>query len=258
MLGAVLLLASCSSTKTQLPYFEDLKTQSGELPEMSYVPEIRPADELFINVSSTQPLATKAYNLPLVNPALSDQITNTVSPRSQTYIVDSKGNINFPVLGSIHVAGLTTEQLAEELTRQISKDVKDPLVTVQLVNFTVIVGGEVENPMTVTVNNPRITILEALSAAGDLTVYGQRDDILVIREENGKRVYGHINLNSSEALTSPYYYLQPNDYIYVTPNDIRIANSKYNQNNAFKLSVISTIVSAASVIASLVIALTVK
>ena len=103
-----------------------------------------------------------------------------------------------------------------------------------------------------------MTVLDALAAAGDLTEYGERSNVLIIREENGERKFAHLDLNSSETLTSPYYYLQQNDYVYVAPNKVRQANSKYNQNNAYKLSVTSTIVSAASVIASLVIALTVK
>lgn len=108
------------------------------------------------------------------------------------------------------------------------------------------------------VKGQRLTILEALAQAGDLTPYGERSNILIIREKDGKREYGRINLNSSEALTSPYYYLQPKDYVYVTPNKVRQSNAKYNQDNAFKLSVISTIVSATSVVASLIIALAVK
>ena len=107
-------------------------------------------------------------------------------------------------------------------------------------------------------NRIRFTILEALSAAGDLTEYGERSNVLLIRVESGERKYVRINLNESDILSSPYYYMQPNDYLYVSPNNVRQENSKYNQNNGFKLSIISTVVSAASVIASLVIALAVK
>lgn len=135
---------------------------------------------------------------------------------------------------------------------------QDPQVYVQLVNFVVNVAGEVKNPGQIPVKRNRMTILDALSAAGDLTEYGERSNVLIIREENGERKFAHLDLNSSDLLTSPYYYLQQNDYIYVEPNKIREANSKYNQNNSYKLSLTSTIVSAASVIASLVIALTVK
>ncbi len=256
---AVLALSACNSSKTVLPYFTEIITvQEGTLPTDDYMPQIQPDDELQIIVSSANPEATLNYNLPFVNPASRDKFTMSSTPRYQTYIVNTKGDIDFPVLGTLHVAGLTTEQLKEELVAKISRDVKDPIVSVSLINFTVVVAGEVENPQTLQVNRNRMTVLDALAAAGDLTEYGERSNVLIIREENGERKFAHLDLNSSETLTSPYYYLQQNDYVYVAPNKVRQANSKYNQNNAYKLSVTSTIVSAASVIASLVIALTVK
>lgn len=153
---------------------------------------------------------------------------------------------------------MNVEQLQADITSKISKDVEDPIVIVELVNFQVNVAGEVLNPGIVPVTRNRFSILDALSAVGDMTPYGERSNVLLIREENGKKNYVHLDLNSSDILDSPYYYLKQNDYIYVEPNKVRQANSKYNQDNAFKLSVISTVVSASSVIASLVIALTVK
>lgn len=252
-----LTLASCSSSKGALPYFEDIRNEkTGVLPSMNYSPVIQPDDELAIIVSSELPEATVAYNLPSINPAKREALVTNTSQRMMTYVVDSNGDINFPVLGMLHVAGLTLEQLQKELTDKISRDVNDPLVVVELVNFDVVVAGEVKQPQVVRVTNNRMTILEALAAAGDMTEYGERSDVLIIREENGQRVYAHLDLTSSDVLTSPYYYLRQNDYIYVSPNKIRQANSKYNTNNSFKLSVVSTIVSGVSVIASLIIALT--
>jgi len=254
-----LTFSSCKTPQTRLPYFSDIsEIPNGEIPGGDYQAEIRPDDELLIVVQSKAPLATAAYNLPLLNPASSDELMQQTSPRMQTYVVDSDGNITMPVIGKLHVAGLTVEQLRDLVTKRVSADVKDPLVNVTRVNFTVVVAGEVKAPQRISVTDNRITILDALAMAGDLTEYGERSNILVIREEDGKKVYGHLDLNSSETLTSPYYYLQPKDYVYVSPNQIRQANSKYNQNNAFKLSVISTIVSGCSVIVSLIIALTTR
>lgn len=256
---AMFIMTSCSSSKTVLPYFTDITTvPEGATSIGEYAPDIKPDDELFISVNSTSPGATAHYNLPASNPALNSDLTMSTTPRQQTYIVDSKGDINFPVLGTMHVAGMTTEELQAKLTEEISKTVVDPLVRVQLMNFQVVVAGEVTTPKTINVTRSRFSILDALSAAGDLTPYGERSNILLVREENGERKFVHLNLNSSDLLKSPYFYLQQNDYIYVEPNKIRQANSKYNQDNAYKLSLTSTIVSAASVIASLVIALTVK
>ena len=253
------LLASCSSSKTTLPYFTDLSDQrEGTIPSAGFLPSLQPDDELVITVTSEYPAATAIYNLMADNYSTRENVLETATPRTATYVVDSKGDIDFPVLGKVHVAGKTCEEIKDELTARISKDVTDPLVNVTLVNFKVVVAGEVKEPKTIPVSGNRITLLDALAAAGDLTEYGERSNVLIIREENGERKFAHLDLNSSDVLTSPYYYLQQNDYIYVAPNSIRQANSKYNQNNAYKLSVTSTIVSAASVIASLVIALTVK
>lgn len=256
IIAVAALLSACGS-KTQLPYFTDMQANvEGTLPALDYMPTIQPDDELFILVNSEAPMATAAYNQPSINPATRQQINTNTSARTMTYIVSSQGDIDFPKLGKIHVQGLTVEQLQKELTAMISKDVHNPLVTVELVNFKVVVAGEVKTPQTISVPNNRITVLEALAQAGDMTEFGERENVLVIREENGKRTYTHLDLNSSDVLNSPYYYLQQNDYVYVAPNKVRQANSKYNSNNAFKLSVISTVVSACSVVASLVIALT--
>ncbi len=255
---ALAAMTSCSKSTTDLAYFKDLTAKQGELPADSYLQPIKPDDELYISVTSTSPEATAIYNSPTNNPATKSVLPNVMTPTVQTYVVNSEGDILFPELGKIHVSGMTTEALQKLLTEKISKDVEDPIVKVELINFQVNVGGEVNNPKQIAVTRNRFSILDALAAAGDLTPYGERSNVLIIRENNGKREFARLNLNSSDVLTSPYYYLQQNDYIYVEPNSIREANAKYNQDNAFKLSVVSTIVSASSVIASLVIALTVK
>lgn len=256
------LLASCSTPKTQLPYFQDLVAAEGTFDTQIYNPTLKPDDELVINITSPNfPKATEIFNLQLINPATRSSMANgmVTSPIYQTYVVNSQGDITLPIIGTMHVAGMTVEQLQEKLTEIARREAaKDAVVKVELVNFQIVVAGEVTSPRTIHVARNRFSILDAISAAGDLTPYGERSNVLLIREEDGKKVYKRLNLNSSEILNSPYYYLRQNDYIYVSPNNIRQENSKYNQNNAFKLSVISTIVSSASVIASLVIALTVK
>lgn len=250
---------SCNTAKTNLTYFTDIRSNpsgvvSIDIPSITIVP----SDALLITVNSEYPEATAPYNLPLVNPSVRADKAVYSSPQNQTYIVDSKGDINFPILGKIHVEGMTTEQLADYITERISKDVIDPYVRVELMSFKVQVIGEVNMPGTKNVVGERFTLLDALAAAGDLTPYGKRDDVLLIRQEDGQNRYYHINLNDSGILSSPLFYLKQNDVVIVEPNDIRKANARYNQDNAYKLSVISTIVSAASVVASLAIALAVK
>lgn len=256
----ILGAASCSTPKSSLVYFEDIRQsgQTAEFPAGNYELVIQPGDELVITVSSVQPEATLSYNLPLSNPATSSTLKNTSQARQQTYLVSSEGDITLPVIGKLHVAGLSVSQLTDKLTELVSRDVVDPVVMVRLVNFKVNVMGEVKEPRQIEVDGERMSILDALAAAGDLTVYGNRENVLLIREEDGVRKYYHINLNDSKLLESPQFYLQQNDVIVVSPNQIQQSNSRYNQFNAYKLSVISTVVSAASVIASLVIALTIK
>ena len=265
-----LALASCSTKKTVLPYFADIPAVAdGTVEAGSYLSKIKPDDQLLISVNSSDPAATAIYSLPYYNPGADAGVLPTAanatplpvvtsSMQIQTYVVNSDGDIYFPVLGKIHVSGMTTEQLQAYLTERISHDVEDPVVNVRIANFEVVVGGEVKSPKKIRVNRNRYSVLDALGDAGDLTEYGERSNVLLVREENGRREYHRLNLNSSDILSSPYFYLQQNDYIYVEPNAVRQANSKYNQHNSFKLSVISTIVSASSVVASLVIALAVK
>lgn len=259
MLIAAATLLSCSTNKdNNLAYFKDLAaTTHGSLPNVqgNYPIHIQPDDELVISVTSSVPQATAAYNVPMDNPATRNGILTPSQPRTQTYLVDDKGDVMMPVLGRIHVAGKTIAEVTEMITAMVSKDVKDPYVRVDIVNFGIDVLGEVRNPHRVVTNQQDFTVLDALAACGDLTEFGLRDHVYVIRTEEGQRNYHRLDLTSSEVFSSPYFYMRQNDVIYVEPNKIRIDNSKYNQNNAFKLSVTSTIVSTLSVIASLVIAL---
>jgi len=264
LLCAICLLCSCSA-KQNLTYFSDLQDpvvaqQKGNLGKQDYSINLEPQDELLITVSSEVPEATFMYNLPLSNPATKANIAEGTYAQAmqQTYIVNKEGNIQFPTLGTIHVEGMTTSQLREELTRRISKDVEAPYVRVELLNFKVKVLGEVQHPGVVKSDTERLTVLDALAEVGDMTVFGKRDNVLLVREENGVRTYHYMDLNDSRTMQSPYFYLKQNDVLYVSPTEARTGQAEYNQNNSYKISVISTIVSGASVIASLVIALTVK
>lgn len=217
--------------------------------------KIRPSDELMINVSSEIAGATAAYNLPFNNTSTKVEIPeqNTII-RFQTYLVDKSGDILFPILGKIHVGGLTTMQLAEYLTKRISETVENPMVRVELVNFKVQVAGEVKEPQTLDVRTERFTVLDALAAAGDMTVQGRRDNVLLIRQEDGEVTYHRIDLNNAKSWESPYFYLQQNDVIYVEPGELRKNEQSYNEKRSFNLTLTSIIVSSCSVIASLVIA----
>ncbi|MCM1006077.1 MAG: polysaccharide biosynthesis/export family protein [Prevotella sp.] len=265
LLPLLALLCSCK-THENLAYFS-VNTPALEqvVADTNWQLKIVPDDELAITVTSEVAEATAVYNLPSVNPKTGKATGSPIEDRTitsatqiQTYIVDKQGDINFPKLGKIHVAGLTTAQLAEELTRRIAVEVEAPYVRVELCNFKVNVLGEVTKPGIVHIPSQRFTILDALAEAGDLSIFGRRDNVTLVREENGKITYHRVDLNDAKLFESPYYYVQQNDAIYVEPTEARRGQAEYNQNNSYKISVVSAIVSGASVIASLIIALAVN
>lgn len=272
ILGLVMVVAatSCQSNKTVLPYFTDLPDE-GAVVAGEFNLKIVPDDELLINISAADPEAVEDYMVPYQHPRVRDfnnpinvtqeslvQTRRAQNLTFQTFHVSNDGFINFPVLGKIHVAGMALNGLGEYLQEKIGEKVIDPMVTVELVNFHINVMGEVTQPGVQPVNRERYSILDAIAAAGDLTPYGERKRVLLIREEDGKREYHRIDLNDSKLLESPYFYLQQNDVVYVEPNKIRAANASTDQERQFRLSMTSVIVSAASVIASLVIALFIR
>lgn len=258
LIAAVALLTGCKSSN--LAYFSDITATDGSLPLSKSVIRIEPDDELLINVSAEVPEAAAPYNLPSTNISKSgpQMVINNTTTQQQTYIVDKRGDIIFPILGKVHVAGLTTVELADELTRRISADVEKPYVKVQLLNFNVNVMGEVEKPGRYEFSSERVTVLDALATAGDMTPYGKRGNVTVWREEDGVVTYHKLNLNDSKTNSSPYFFLKQNDVVYVEPSDARAGQADYNQNNSFKVSVVSAIVSGVSVITTLVIALVIN
>lgn len=251
----VILFSSCGSKRAMLTYFCNIDEIALDSLPNSMV-RIEPHDELVITVNSTVPSVTAEYNLPLINPAAKGVTYDDGLYRIQTYTVNSSGDIVFPMIGVIHVEGMTTEELRDFLIKKIEDYVKSPYVKVDLLSYQVNVLGEVKNPGRVTTNRQRFSILEAISKAGDLTQYGRRDNILLIREmPDGERIKVRLDLNDAESLNSPYFYLKQNDYIYVEPSDIRKENAEYDSNRTFQLSVASTVVTTLSVIATLIVAL---
>ena len=258
---STLILVGCkTASENNLSYFRNLDdSPSGVMPQgTDYEIRVVPDDQLSIVVSSSVPEATAMFNQPQSNTAQRGELSTQSAPRLQSYVVSKDGDIVMPVIGRLNVAGKTAREIEQMIVSRVSQTVKDPFVRVQLLGFYVNVLGEVRNPHRIRVEGERFTLLDALSTAGDLTAYGERSKVMVIREENGKQTYHRLDLADSNVFSSPYFYLQQNDVVYVEPNQILIDNSKYNQNNAYKLTVISTIVSAASVVVSLVISLAVK
>lgn len=253
---AVLALGSCYTPK-EINYFQDLRPGESEL-ALADPTEIRimSKDKLSIIVSSQDQRLSNLFNLPIVSQQIGQEASQGTSRGVSGYTVDSYGNIDFPVLGTIHVKGMTREQVAAYIKQELQAHdlIKDPVVTVEFTNLSVTVMGEVSNPGRYNIDKDHITILDALSRAGDLTIYGKREKVVVLRNENGtQRVYG-VNLCSGSRLySSPVYYLQQNDVVYVEPNETRARQSTVNGNNvrstSFWISLASLLTSIAVLIA---------
>lgn len=245
----VLLLTACTSSKKIL-YLQDVQPLKQQDIENQYEVKIHNDDLLAIMVNSKNPELALPFNMPLVSYQMGYQ--SAYGQKILGYLVDSDGNIDFPILGKIHVAGMTRKELTAYLKqRLIDEDyIKDPIVTIQFLNFKISVMGEVNRPGSFDINSDRITLLEALSKAGDLTIYGRRDRVAVIREVDGVRTILYHDLRSSDIFQSPCYYLQQNDIVYVEPNKAKTGQSRINQNNSVSVwtSVISVLTSIVTLI----------
>ena len=223
------LFVSCNSSR-KVAYFENVQDASFKSNLATVEAPIQRNDILTIIISSLNAEASAVFN-PAGN-ALSKVGTSSGSESlAGGYLVGPDGNIQLPIIGTVTAAGLTKKQLKESITNILlaKKLLLDPIVDIRYVNFEVTIIGEVGKPTVITVPNEKISLIKALGLAGDLTIYGRRDNVLLIREENGQRITRHIDINSSEFLNSPYYYLQPNDVIYVEPNKTKIASSSRSQ-----------------------------
>ncbi len=246
------VFSSCVTQK-QMTYFRGVDATTADSVNRTFTAQIDPivksGDALFITVSALDMEAVAPYNLPTASYTQPGSSQLQTTPSLQYYTVNAEGNIEFPVLGVVPVLGLKTTEVANLLEERLSSQVVNPMVIVQLINAKVTVMGEVNRPGQYAMTNGRMTLLDALGAAGDLSVYGKRENVLITRETNGKLEFHRLNLNSDELFTSPYYYLQQNDVIYVSPNKVRAINSA---NISLWLSMVSTVASAATVIVTVV------
>ena len=235
-----LFLSSCASRK-KIVYLNDLEGNSQTEITNKYELKLQPDDILSIIVNSnSQELAAK-FNPQLVNFQSTTERAGTIQ-RLQTYLIDSEGYIVFPVVGKIKLGGLTTSQAVDAITEVIKPQLTDATINLRLLNFKVTVQGEVTRPGTFTADSERLTLLQALSMAGDLGIYGKRNNILVIREIEGKRTYNRVDITNADFINSEFYFLAQNDVVYVEPNKIRVNSSAVGPNLTFALSAISLLV----------------
>jgi len=248
LLSIIALLLSCG-TKQDIVYFQDVDLVGNSNPKNNYNHVFRSDDVLTITVSALDQDAVRPFNLSAVSFVGEGGVIGRTS--QQTYMVDTNGNVDFPVLGSLKLAGLNRVQATTLIRDMLKEYIKDPIVNIRTLNFKVTVLGEVNRPGSFTIPNERITILEALGLAGDMTIQGERKNVLVIREEKGGKKYIRIDLTSETVFNSSVYYLTQNDVIYVEPNNSRVKSSAVGPNVSATLSVISTLVTVAALIISI-------
>ena len=236
MLLMAVLLMSCNTSK-EILYFQDINVNQPEVISGARDITVQPKDLFSILVSCMDPLWAALFNLTRAQARVG---TGGVSSGGEVsgYTLDDKGNIDFPVLGTLHIAGMTKSQIAALVKQKLIDEnlVKDPVVTVEFMNLYFSVLGEVKSPGKYSITKDQITLLEAISMAGDLSIYGKRDAVVVIREENGERVTHWADLRSKEVFNSPVYYLKQNDVIYVQPNKVRAGQSTLNENSVKSVS----------------------
>lgn len=241
-----ILTVSCVSNK-DIAYFQIDEIEQAKVSN-KFETIFKPDDLLQITISSDDIAATKPFNLPAVTYATT---TNSVvgTPKQQSYLIDSKGEIDFPILGKLKLGGLTREDALDLFKDKLSPDyVKNPTINIRISNFKITVYGDVKNPGTFTIPNERVSILDAIGLAGDLNISGRRDNVMVIREENNNKVKYTVNLLSNKTLFSPVFYLQQNDVVYVEHNKARIQSASSNTNTSLFISVTGLIITIVSIL----------
>lgn len=250
-IALTMLMGSCGSTKN-VAYLQNSDEVDLTQSQYLYDARIMPKDQLTITVSTTDAEAAIPFNLTVPTPYTVNQRSSYSQAMLQMYLVDNDGNINFPIIGQIHLGGKTkaeAEQMIQEKIRPYMADSQNPIVTVRMSTYQISVLGEVARPGSFSVSREKITILEALAQAGDLTIYGQRENVKLIREDaQGRKTIYEINLNDANLINLPYYYLQQNDVIYVTPNKVKAQNSSVGSMTTLWFSATSILISLTSLL----------
>ncbi len=234
---SVLLLSSCANKK-EVVYFQNTGGFETIVDKNSFTPKFKVDDLVSIHVSTLNAEASAPFNL------FRGAVEGGIRPEQVDYLIDREGEIDFPVIGKIKVSGLSAEEVRTLLRDKLSEYLKDPIINIRLKNFTITVLGEVRRPGTYPVNGERITILEALGLAGDLTVKGVRENVMVIRDFDGTKVYTRVDLTRKEAMSSPVYYLTQNDVVYIEPNQSAITASSLDNRATIAVSIASILITS--------------
>ena len=247
---AALTFTGCRSVKN-VAYLQNSDSINLDNSRFLYDARIMPKDQLTISVNTTTPEASAPFNLVSQGGGSASSGSGTLMP----CLVDNEGYINYPIIGRLHVEGLTKsecERLIAAKIRPYMAETENPIVTVRMSSYSVSVLGEVNSPGSFQVSREKITILEALAQAGDLTIYGVRDNVKLIREDaTGKKEIHTLNLNDANIVKSPYYYLQQNDVVYVEPNKVKAQNSKIGSATGLWLSGASILISLSTLLVTI-------
>ena len=253
ILGA-LLLASCATNK-RAAYIQQVQTDIPTAIEQDYQIRIKPLDRLTVTINSKDPELAAPFNAASSYNSLNglSSYSSSSNGNLQILTVDKEGKIQLPIIGEIDCDGLTRNELAKKIENTIRENgmVHDPIVIIQFADVKFSVLGEVARPGQFSITKDRISLFDALAMAGDLTIYGQRENVALIREENGMRTVHYFDLKNPDILTSPYFYLQQDDVVYVTPNKYKAQAGEINQNRSFYISLVSVAVSVATLIVTI-------
>lgn len=239
---ALAVLSSCAPKSSHVYYqnVDEILNNNEKL--VNFETKLQPDDLLMIIVSAEDIESAAPFNLINTmtsnpnNPAGSGQM------QQQLYLIDSKGNIEFPIIGNLRLGGLTRTEAIQLIKSNVQKYVTSPIVNLRIMNYKITVQGEVTRPGVHTVNSERLTLPEAIALSGDMTIYGKRDNVLIIRESNGKRTYNRVDMTKADFINSPYYFLNQNDIVYVEPNKTRINSSAVGPNISIGISALSLLV----------------
>lgn len=242
------LTFSCVSKK-EVVYYQDAKNDAENVKLISYEIKIHPDDLLMINVGAEDPEIAAPFNITvLTTPSQNSSTSYASNDTSKYYLVDYQGYINFPTLGKIKVSGFSSSEVIDLLQKKIGQYIKNPFINLRLMNFKFSIQGEVVAPGVYNVASERLTLIEAISMAHDLTLYGKRDNILIIRELNGVKTFNRIDITKTDFISSPFYYISQNDVIYIEPTKTKINDRGIGASTNVLFSLVSILLSVATFI----------
>ena len=239
-----LLTSSCVPSK-EILYLQG--SQNSQNSSTNYEPLIQKDDLLFINISSSQAEAVAPFNLDSQSKDITSS-TSGFSNQKQTYLVDNMGNIEFPIIGTLNAAGYSVNEFRDFLKNKLKNYVSDAVINIRIVNFKVTVTGEVGQPGVVSTNSQRFTLFDALAMSGDLTLYGRRNNILIVRDFQGVKSYNRVDITKADFVNSPFYYLDQNYLIYVEPKKTKINSTAIGTNIPFIVSVVGLLITTTLIV----------